>query len=226
MMTTIDGKIDSGIRGFDVLEDYFPVYTKCEAKLNGQAWMCGRVTLRMFAAGEYTPLPVLDRSINLDEYRAPHSEKRYMFGIDPKGVLRWESNTVKLTNVEPLHLVIVVTDVTPKEYLSYLRNLGISYIIAGDKAAIDIPILVQKIHDDYHIDRLLLEGGGSWNGSMMDAGVVDEISTILTPIVLNRKAAPAIFDAERVVSDIHGFMPSDVAKLEKGALWIRYKKVA
>jgi riboflavin biosynthesis pyrimidine reductase len=226
MMATIDGKIDSGIAGFDILENYFSLYTECESKLAAQAWMCGRVTLRMFAAGEYTPLPPSDDLIDETDYFAPHSQKRYMFGIDPKGVLRWEKNTVQLTNVEPLHLVIVVTRETPKQYLSYLRSLDISYIIAGNTRAIDIPLLLKKIHEDYHVGRLLLEGGGSWNGSMMDAGAVDEISYILTPMVLNRKAAPAVFDAERVVSDTHKFIPSDVQNLEQGALWIRYKKTA
>lgn len=37
MMSTIDGKITSGV-GIDILEEYFEIYTKIEDRLEVKAW--------------------------------------------------------------------------------------------------------------------------------------------------------------------------------------------
>jgi hypothetical protein len=49
MMTTLDGKIDSGIKGKDILGDFYNLYSQLEQQLKPQAWMCGRVTMEMFS---------------------------------------------------------------------------------------------------------------------------------------------------------------------------------
>jgi hypothetical protein len=97
MMATIDGKITSGL-GIDILEDYFELYTETENQLQGDSWMCGRITAEMFATGqavELLPLIAQEQEIDYTEVRSEHG---YMITIDTKGTLRWAKNRVKLSN--------------------------------------------------------------------------------------------------------------------------------
>lgn len=225
MMSTIEGKITSG-ESVDILDDYFPLYTKIEDMLSVKAWMCGRVTMQMFTTVKSTPLPQRTSSIDDQDFLTPFSGSHFMFGVDTKGLLRWDKNTIKLSNIEkPLHLVIIVTKSTPKEYLAHLREQHISYLVAGDNE-INFQQLFISIKEKFHIDTLLLEGGGLLNGSVMAGDFVDEISLLLTPIVVNRTKAPSLF--ERKVEepiDITKYKLTYVEKMEKDVVWLRYKKV-
>ncbi len=226
MMSTIDGKISGG-DGVDIMSDeFFGLYTETEDMLPPHtAWMCGRVTMQMFASSQTLPLPVLSRQIEVTDHIAQHEEKLYMFGIDTKGKLRWDKNSIKLSNVNnPLHLVIVVTKSTPKEYLQYLQDKNISYLVAGDES-IDFPRLFSSIKEKMEVETLLLEGGGLLNGSVMAADMVDEISLLMTPKVANRGIAQSLF--ERKIEeplDVTNYELIDVKKMAKGCVWLQYMK--
>ena len=67
---------------------------------------------------------------------------------------------------------------------------GVSYVVAADKAMDAMPLL-ELLGRELGIKRLLVEGGGNVNGSMMAAGVVDELSILLAPRSTARSASPA-----------------------------------
>lgn len=84
MMSTIDGKITSGT-AVDILEEYFSLYTKTEDQLGGQAWMCGRKTMEMFAQSIATPLPNPTKEIGNDNFIVPLKNVAFMIAVDTKG---------------------------------------------------------------------------------------------------------------------------------------------
>ncbi|PWU22591.1 hypothetical protein C5B42_05725 [Candidatus Cerribacteria bacterium 'Amazon FNV 2010 28 9'] len=224
MMSTIDGKVASGIDGVDILADYFDLYTKTEDELKAKAWMCGRVTMQMFAEGVNTPLHPIEQGVGEQDFLVT-KENNIMFGVDTKGMLRWKSNTITLSNVQdPLQLVVIVTNTTPQEYLAYLQEKQISYLFAGEDE-IDFSFLLQKIQTIFGIPKLLLEGGALLNGSVMAANAIDEISLLLTPLVANRSSCPSLF--ERTVQEelqTKRFSLSSVQQTEKDCVWLRYKR--
>lgn len=226
MMTSLDGKIASGEEK-DILGDYFNLYMQTEGNYKSNSWLLGRVTMQMFASKEDHKLPEDFEEIEETNFIAEPVSNYYLFGIDTKGILRWNKNTVKFENVDDeLNLIIVVTRSTPKNYLSYLRSKNISYIFAGEDE-IDFENLFATIKKDFKIDTLLLEGGGLINGSVLAAGFIDEISLLLTPIVVNRSKAPSLF--ERSVDEelnIKKFTLFDIQKLELDCVLLRYKKIS
>jgi len=223
MMTTIDGKIASG-EGVDILDEYFDLYTKAEDMLpEHTGWMCGRVTMQMFAKDTLETLPETSENNLHEHFIAPHTSTKFFFGVDTKGLLRWKGNTIQLTNVkDPLHFVIIVTKSTPSSYLSYLKSMGISYIVSGE-STIDFSKLFLEIHSHFGVETLLLEGGGLLNGAVMEAGFVDEISLLLTPTVLNKSSAPSLFERKGIAQiDTKKYTIHSVQTLEKNCVWIRY----
>ncbi len=226
MMSPIDGKISGG-DGIDIMSDEFlDLYTETEDMLPPHtAWMFGRVTMQMFASTEAHPLPVISQQTEATDFIAQHEGDLYMFGVDTKGQLRWDRNTIKLSNVDtPLHLVIVVTKSTLREYLQYLQDKDISYLVAGEET-IDFPSLFTSMKEKMNVETLLLEGGGILNGSVMAADMIDEVSLLVTPKVANRSSAPSLF--ERTAEEplrVTDYSLTDVRQMEKGSVWLRYKK--
>lgn len=138
--------------------------------------------------------------------------------------MRWKDNTIQLSNVtEKLHLAIIVSGQTPKEYLGYLQTKGISYIFGGDQET-DFDLTLKKIKEKFGVDKLLLEGGGKLNGSLKAVDLVDEISLLLTPKVLNKSDAPSVFERETQSVDTKQFGLFEVKRMDQDAVWLRYKK--
>jgi 2,5-diamino-6-(ribosylamino)-4(3H)-pyrimidinone 5'-phosphate reductase len=202
MMTTLDGKIGSGIDGVDIVEDYMDVYREVDNGIagsfdtKGNAWLCGRVTSQLYyASGANIPLTLQNMAIKPGDYISTLESGRFFITIDTHGILRWKTNTICFYPEHGnLNLIIIVTESTPKEYLEYLQSKSISYVIAG-KQDVDLTIALQKLHKLFHIYTILLEGGGKINGSFLQAGLIDEIHFIILPRVLNKSDAPSVFDS-------------------------------
>jgi len=75
--------------------------------------------------------------------------------------------------------VLLGNDV-PDAHLAELAGHGVSYIVA-DTADIDLAAALDTLASHFPIRRLLLEGGGGINGSMIAAGLVDELQVLIVP---------------------------------------------
>ena len=78
-------------------------------------------------------------------------------------------------------MVEVLTASTPAAYKAYLRETGISYIIAGEKI-LDCEIAMKKLYELFHMEKVLICGGGIVNWSFLQAGMVDELSLFLASV--------------------------------------------
>ncbi len=224
MMQTLDGKIACGVDGVEIIMDYFDLYTSTEAKLESKAWLFGRKTGQAFATGMDSPLMQKPEDLHNQDYVAPHEGDRFAVIVDVRGVLRWQQNYLNLSAQEhKFHLIIIVTRKTPQAYLAYLHSLGISYVFGGDTSTIFSEAL-QKLKALFSIEKILLEGGGSFNGSMMAEGLVDEISLLLLPRVLNKKDAPSLFDLQTSKINATDYKLDTYNTLERGVIWIRYTR--
>ncbi len=224
MMTTIDGKINSGIKSTDILGDYYNLYSKLEQTLKPDAWMCGRVTAEMFAEAVDTPLFKSNKKIDASNFSSSKNDSKYLLVVDTKGLLRWKSNTVTFGDQSIHQLVIVVTQKTPNEYLIYLQEKDISYIVSGEDE-LDFTELFKTLKKDFQINILALEGGGLLNGTVMAADLIDEISLLITPLILNKSDSSSVF--ERKVEEelnIKRYKLFAVKQMENDTIWLRYKK--
>ena len=85
-------------------------------------------------------------------------------------------------------MIELLTEATPDEYKAYLRENGVSYVIAGSKE-LDCRIAMEKLYSLFHIKKLLLCGGGIADWSFLRAGMVDELSLLLAPVTVVAKEA-------------------------------------
>lgn len=219
MMTSLDGRIVTA--RWPNLGGGRREYEAIHATYDADAWMCGRITMEPFAGGlrdtgkrmsaAETPGPRTD-------FVAPHASTHYAVAIDPSGRLAWESS-----EIDGDHVIAVLSERVPDEYLAFLRDQKVSYLFAG-ATDFDLRLALGKLRSVFGIRSVMLEGGGRINGSMLREGLIDEVSVLVAPVVDGAIGTPALFDVSR---DRAAFDPRRVRLLavERRAddvLWLRY----
>lgn len=185
MTTTVDGKITgdflSSQKGEALCEEYYRIHREYCA----DAYLCGRITFE----GSFT----FGKKPDTDRFKDQEVESGdYVFGkfdkyavvIDTHGRLGWDDNIIHDddSGYDNAHIIEVLTEQTPKEYLAYLRSLNISYIICGEKE-VDVSLLCEKLYELFGIKKLLLEGGGITDSLFLKDGLIDEMSIVVAPII-------------------------------------------
>jgi 2,5-diamino-6-(ribosylamino)-4(3H)-pyrimidinone 5'-phosphate reductase len=217
MLSSVDGRIDGNALEAVIGERE---YEATSAKLEGDAWICGRTTMQQhfaedepFASASNTPAgpqPVFVA-------RRPDS---YAICVDTLGKLRWLSG-----DLDGDHLVCVVSERVPADYLAMLREKGISYVVVGE-SSVDLAEAVNQLGEHFGIRTLLLEGGGQINGAFLQADLVDEVSLLVAPGIDGRRDIPTVFDGVNPAGNTA--VPLKLKSAEQRAndtLWIRYTVV-
>jgi 2,5-diamino-6-(ribosylamino)-4(3H)-pyrimidinone 5'-phosphate reductase len=216
MLSSIDGKIDgASLQGLTPPGEY----EITGAQLNGDAWICGRTTMQQHFAEREPFIPTSHRPAGPQPVHVARRAQSYAVAVDTGGKLRWSRG-----DLDGDHLICVVSEGVPAEYLAALREAEISYIVAG-KNAIDLTRAVSLLAEHFGIRRLLLEGGGHINGAFLEADLVDEVSLLLAPGIDGRHEIPAVFDG---VSPARGkavpLRLKSVERRERDTVWIRYER--
>ena len=109
---------------------------------------------------------------------AAGAHESFAFAIDPSGRLAWESN-----DIDGDHVVAILSERVSDEYLAFLRERGVSYLLAGARD-VDLPLALDRIGERFGVRTLMLEGGGRINGGLLNAGLVDEVSLLVVPVAV------------------------------------------
>jgi len=215
MASSVDGKIDGS-----ALRKVMPPgeYEALHLKLGGDAWICGRTTMQQHFAENGPFASATNRPAGPQPPYVARRAASYAICVDTNGKLRWSSN-----DLDGDHLICVVSERAPSDYLDLLRAKKISYVVSG-APSIDLTQTVKLLGEHFGIRTLLLEGGGHINGGFLEAGLVDEVSLLLLAGIDGRHDIPAVFDG--VADSKHLAVPlklKSVEQRESDALWIRYE---
>jgi riboflavin biosynthesis pyrimidine reductase len=218
MMASVDGRID--VRGWPMSAEGRRQYERVHASYEPGGWICGRITMEPFAGGVRPPDEVAREHAGAaprEDFVAPGEHGSFAFAVDPGGRLAWESN-----EIDGDHVVAVLSERVSDEYLAFLRERGVSYLLAGARDA-DLPLALEKIGARFGVRTLMLEGGGRINGGMLRAGLVDEVSLLLAPVADGRVGAPALFDVDGDDVAPHRLALESVERRADDVLWLRYR---
>lgn len=220
MMCTVDGRIISGNWGDEQLIDTFSGYfEKYHETFESQAWMCGRVTMeRDFSGGVQPELIKPDRPIKREAFIGDSHATTFAIAVDAHGKLGWESNT---TGGD--HIIEVLTPQVSDEYLNYLQKKSISYIFAGE-TEVNFSLALEQLAELFPIKTLMLEGGGHLNGSLLNAGLIDELSLLLLPIADGTPKSPTVFEISEYLTKKPAtrMKLKEVKPLDNDVLWLKY----
>lgn len=147
--------------------------------------------------------------------------ERYYVAIDRKGEIGWQQPTAAYGGQEAT-VIEVLTAQAGNGYKAFLRRQGIPYMIAGEKE-IDFKLMLAKLARDYGRQNLMLGGGGILNWTLLDQGLVNEVSVVMAPVVDGATDTARLFNGA-YTGDTHPvvFQPKQIKTYQDGTLWLRY----
>jgi len=221
MMSTVNGRIISeNWAGTKKRQAFYNIYERCHESFEGEAWMCGRVTLEKDFENEEKPkLSNSRQRIPKKSFVGDTDATSFAIAVDAKGKLGWKKN-----HLSGDHIIEILTEQVSNSYLHYLRQRKVSYIFAGKKE-IDFRSALNQIAILFPIKTILLEGGGHVNGSLLNEGLIDEISLLIIPMADGTAGAPTTFELGKYVRKKSAitFRLHVVKRIEHDVLWIRYR---
>ena len=233
MMASLDGRIDCDMT--EQIDDTNHYYEALEA-LHCSSTLEGKNTLaKHYAQGsmwmDQSGEPHM--SAGKQVYKAVDSDC-WEVGVDTQGTLEWGDNTAEQFG-KPL--VMILSEWTSQAYLDYLKSKGISYIATGqwvrdeqddlsggfrsEVIGIDLKAAMEILHDEFGINRLAVVGGGHINGSMLDLGLIYEVSMMYGYGIDGREGQPAAFDGRPKKGKPVQLKFQSVQE-QDGIVWLRY----
>lgn len=214
-MSSVDGRIQSSRWGIANAPRFFEEPAE---KIKVDAWIVGRTTMQEFASKRARKKRKGTFRVPKTDFVGKQDAKTYAVAIDPSGKCNWETNMV-----DTEHVIEVLTEKVPGEYLDHLRSAGVSYLFAG-KTAIDLHVALRKLRKLFGIKRARIDGGGTVNGSFLKAGLIDELSHVVVPVADGSMQTPSVFDVEpgHTRRKAKQLRLKSIRRLNRDTLWIRY----
>lgn len=223
ILSSLDGKINGPFMGTEAVGVLGAEYGKYRTKVNADAWLYGTTTMKEFTGFKK---PVLEKAGEVPDgdFVADDRAELYYVSVDVDGEIGWESGTFRNKGRAPAHVIEILTASTQAAYKAYLRKTRVSYIIAGEKR-LDCETAMKKLYELFHIEKVLICGGGVVNWSFLQAGMVDELSLFLAPVTDGGSGTASLFT--QIPSLTEGkpveFLLRETEKIGDGGLRLSYK---
>lgn len=225
MATSLDGKISGpyhGAAGPEPGQLFYHLAFEKNGYYQHQGWLSGRTT----TDDNFTfyKKPDLDQNapqVPAGDFVIPTKFDKYYISIDPHGRLAWQSNELvyQTTHAQVLE---VLTGQASNAYKAFLRHKNIPYIISG-KDKLDAKLALDKLKNLFHMETVMLGGGGVLNWSFIQQGLCDEISLVLTPAADGSSKTPSLFEAREGLSKATSVSFTLKGVETKGnTVWLRY----
>ena len=218
MMTSVDGRIVTN--GWPLSAEARREYEVVHGGYDADGWICGRVTMEPFAKKMRTEAEIASQyagELPREDFIAPGEHESFAFAADAFGRLAWETN-----EIDGDHVVAILTERVSDDYLAFLRERGVSYLLAGAED-VDLPVALEKIGRLFGVKTLMLEGGGRINGAMLNAGLIDELSVLIVPVSDGRVDTPTLFDIDGNAVTPRKLALVAVEHRAADVVWLRYR---
>jgi 2,5-diamino-6-(ribosylamino)-4(3H)-pyrimidinone 5'-phosphate reductase len=141
--------------------------------------------------------------------------------VDSRGRVEWHTK-----GGGGFDVLVLVARATPPEYLAYLREERISYLVAGEER-VELAVALRQMHDRLGVTCVVSTAGGGLNGALLRAGLVDEIQLLVRPAAIGGLGTPTLFDGPELAD---GDSPTRLRLLfahaeTDGMLWLRYEVI-
>lgn len=95
---------------------------------------------------------------------------------------------------------------------------------------IDFGDLFKKLKQDFGIERVTIQSGGTLNATLIREGLIDEVSVVVAPLFVGGKDTPTLVDGESLgsrseLNKIKALKLLEAKTLEKSYLHLRYKVI-
>ncbi|UCC11764.1 MAG: RibD family protein [candidate division WOR-3 bacterium] len=122
--------------------------------------------------------------------------------------------------------IALCSHTTPQDYFSYLTQRHIHYLIAGDDH-VDLVQALRMISAQYNVKTIRVDSGGTLNGVLLRAGLVDEVSILICPSLVGGSTPRSLYRADDLTAadDVIGLKLIRSEECKDGSIWLRYEVI-
>ena len=223
ILQSVDGNIDGSffnqpetmpaLREFSRIREEYA----CDAVISGAT-----TASEIYASITTGNLPEVQETYPRTDWQAVKADK-YAVIVDGEGKIHWQSGMVERRG-DKMHVVTILQENASNAYIAQLRQAGVSYVFAG-KDSLDLPLAVRKLKEQFGIEKMLLSGGGIVDWAFLQAGLIDEISLVIPPVIDGGTGLASAFDdsAFAVNHCPKSLELIDVQRLAGDCIWLRYQ---
>ena len=115
--------------------------------------------------------------------------------IDSKARIPLDSKIVK--TAKDIQTIISVTKSAPKNKLDDLRGKNLKIIISGDQGRkVNLIKTFEQLESNFGIKKLLVEGGGEINWSIIKNNLFDELRVTISPLIIGGQKAITLIEGK------------------------------
>jgi len=153
------------------------------------------------------------------DFVKPKRDKKlpYWVMIDSRGVLNGILHVCRRFEYSR-DVIVMVTEQTPKEYIKYLKDRNYDFCIAG-KSRVDLKKALEILYTRYFVKTVLTDTGRILNDLLLNQGLISEISLLIHPIVVGKKAYPMFTEVNKAIN----LTLEKMETLDKVYVWLLYK---
>ncbi|HET7519888.1 MAG TPA: dihydrofolate reductase family protein [Actinomycetes bacterium] len=213
--------LDGQLTGFPV---DVGLYYQTAAQLPQQAVLTTSATLLDAAAREGVDLTGEDPDDPVFEPPAADDPRPWLVVVDGRGRL----GRLGWLRGQPFwrDVLVLCCAATPAEHLDRLRRHHVEHLVVGAER-IDLAAALDRLADRYGVREVRTDAGGTLNGLLLGAGLVDELSVVLAPQLAGADHLPAVHLVEGLTSaDAPQLTLAAVERLADSHVWLRYTVAA
>jgi hypothetical protein len=144
--------------------------------------------------------------------------------VDSRGLIRWVYKEFPSEEWKGWHLMVIVANHTPPEYLAYLQKEKIPYLVAG-KERVNLKLALEKMEFQLGVTSVVSTSPGKLGGALLRSGLVDEVNILVLPSIIGGSKTPSLFQSPELKPNEWPTMLRLIwAQVQNdGRVWLRYE---
>jgi 2,5-diamino-6-(ribosylamino)-4(3H)-pyrimidinone 5'-phosphate reductase len=114
-------------------------------------------------------------------------------------------------------VVVLVSQSTPDDFLDFLEDRYITYLVAG-KDHVNMVAGLDMLNKEFGAKTVMLDSGGTLNTIMLKKGLVDELSVIMNPCLAGKAGKIALFKGAKAIN----LKLKHVSQPDEDTVWLRF----
>jgi 2,5-diamino-6-(ribosylamino)-4(3H)-pyrimidinone 5'-phosphate reductase len=144
----------------------------------------------------------------------------YWIIVDTKGITQGLLHTCRSFEFCK-DVIVLISQQTNEDYMNYLEERDYDYLVCGNKH-IDYEKALSALSKKYGIKKILIDSGPTLNRVLLSEGLIDEISLLVSPILVGSKSDKLLAHLNSGSSNINLKLLA-CEEIEKELVLLRYE---